>query len=76
MERAGLAFTSGQLDPRRDRLGEAGYVNRSLQSAITNDLLTRVPAAFRARINDVLLTALVLAVAAWSEQDGKGAEQR
>jgi amino acid adenylation domain-containing protein/non-ribosomal peptide synthase protein (TIGR01720 family) len=72
MERAGLAFTSGQLDPRRDRLGEAGYVNRSLQSAITNDLLTRVPAAFRARINDVLLTALVLAVAAWSEQDGKG----
>jgi amino acid adenylation domain-containing protein/non-ribosomal peptide synthase protein (TIGR01720 family) len=63
--RAGLTITSGQLDPRRDRLGEAGYVNSSLHSAIASDLLTRVPAAFRARINDVLLTALVLAVAVW-----------
>ncbi|MBJ3777493.1 non-ribosomal peptide synthetase [Acuticoccus mangrovi] len=70
--RAGLTFTSGQPDPRRDRLGDAGYVNRSLPSAVTGDLLTRVPAAFRARINDVLLTALVLAVAVWCERAGKG----
>lgn len=72
MGRAGLMIASGRLDPRRDRLEDAGYVNRSLQSAITGDLLTRVPAAFRARINDVLLTALVLAVAVWCERAGKG----
>ncbi|WP_334150927.1 amino acid adenylation domain-containing protein [Hyphomicrobium sp.] len=72
VESAGLAFTSDRLDPRRDRVGEAGYINRSLPSATTGELLTRVPSVFRARINDVLLTALVLAVAAWSKRSGKG----
>ncbi|MFK2889521.1 condensation domain-containing protein, partial [Dyella flagellata] len=34
------------------------------------ELLTRVPAIFQARINDVLLTALTVAVLAWRRQRG------
>ncbi|WP_203226074.1 non-ribosomal peptide synthetase [Novosphingobium pentaromativorans] len=70
--RAGLTLTSDRLDPQQDLLGDAGYISRSLDSGMTSDLLTRVPSTFRARINDVLLTALVLAVTAWSESAGRG----
>ncbi|WP_266156573.1 non-ribosomal peptide synthetase [Dyella silvatica] len=41
-----------------------------LPSAITSDLLTRVPTLFNARINEVLLTAFALALSHWRQQRG------
>ena len=40
---------------------------------MTGPLLTRVPAAFHGGINDVLLTGLVVAIAAWRRRRGRGA---
>jgi amino acid adenylation domain-containing protein/non-ribosomal peptide synthase protein (TIGR01720 family) len=59
--------TAGRLDHRRDRMETARYVERTLPPELTTRLLAQVPAAFRARINDVLLTALTLALARWRE---------
>ncbi|MFL6244609.1 MAG: amino acid adenylation domain-containing protein [Thermoanaerobaculia bacterium] len=46
------------LDPQRDTFATADSLTIELPAALTNALLTTVPAAFHARINDVLLTAL------------------
>ena len=59
--RVAPALVTGTFDPA----GGAGHIERTLATEITAALLTTVPAAFHARINDVLLTALVLATAAW-----------
>ena len=40
------------------RLGTAGHLTLTLPAAVTDALLTRVPAAFHGGINDVLLTGL------------------
>src|SRR5262249_1697317 len=48
-----------------------------LPAEITGPLLTTVPAAFHGRVNDVLLTGLAVAVAAWRRRrgaQGKGAK--
>ena len=60
-----LRLTDAPLDPARDRHGTARHLRLTLRPSVTAPLLTHVPAAFHARINDVLLTALGLAVAAW-----------
>ena len=60
--------TTGRLDRRRDRMETARYVERTLPPELTTRLLAEVPAAFRARINDVLLTALALALTSWRER--------
>ena len=44
-----------------------------LPAAETRQLLAEVPAAYHSRINDVLLTALALAVARWRELRGEAA---
>jgi hypothetical protein len=44
-----------------------------LPSAVTDALLTRVPAAFHGGIDDVLLTGLALAVADWCRRHVQGA---
>src|SRR5258708_38070542 len=44
----------------------------TLSADITAPLLTTVPAAFHGRINDVLLTALVVAVAGWRRRRTPG----
>nr|BFE29896.1 hypothetical protein GCM10010200_021470 [Actinomadura rugatobispora] len=63
------------LDPRRDTVAAGmNHVARTVPVQITRDLLTRVPAAFHAGIDDVLLTALVLAVAEWRQGRGRDAE--
>src|SRR6185369_7892277 len=54
-----------RLDPARDTLGTAGHLTLMLPAAVTDALLTRVPAAFHGGIDDVLLTGLTLAVADW-----------
>ena len=51
--------------PRATRLGTAGHLRLTLPAAVTEALLTRVPAAFHGGIDDVLLTGLALAVADW-----------
>ncbi|GLZ39389.1 non-ribosomal peptide synthase/polyketide synthase [Actinokineospora sp. NBRC 105648] len=57
--------SSARLDPVRDTQATAGHLTLRLPVATTRALLTTVPSAFHAEINDVLLTAFLLAVADW-----------
>ena len=54
---------------RRTRKGRRAPRSVSLDAAETQALLQRAPAAYRTQINDVLLTALALALRAWSGRD-------
>ena len=65
-----LSLVDGALDPARDVAGTAGHLTLTLPAAVTEALLTRVPAAFHGGINDVLLTGLALAVADWCRRHG------
>src|SRR5262249_45436040 len=60
----------GGLDPNREVAATARHVECTLPTEATAALLTHVPAAFHARINDVLLSALMLAAANW--RGGRG----
>ncbi|MFC7546918.1 amino acid adenylation domain-containing protein [Plantactinospora sp. GCM10030261] len=53
------------LDPARDTYATARRHTVQLDSDLAARLLTDVPQAFHARVDDVLLTALALAVAGW-----------
>ncbi|MFJ6592846.1 amino acid adenylation domain-containing protein, partial [Streptomyces violaceusniger] len=53
------------LDPSQDMNHTMGGLWQILPPELTGPVLTKVPAAFNAGINDVLLTALALAVAQW-----------
>ncbi len=54
-------------DPRGDNLvGSAQTVSITFSRELTEALLRQVPAAYQTQINDVLLTALLQAYAAWS----------
>ncbi|MGW7040622.1 amino acid adenylation domain-containing protein, partial [Streptomyces zaomyceticus] len=53
------------LDPGRDTYGTAEHLTVTLPEEVTELLLTRVPAAFKAEVNDVLLAAFALAWARW-----------
>jgi non-ribosomal peptide synthase protein (TIGR01720 family) len=53
------------LDPALDTVGTEQHLSLTLPPARTAPLLSRVPAAFGATVNDVMLTALALAVADW-----------
>ncbi|WP_329618540.1 non-ribosomal peptide synthetase [Streptomyces sp. S465] len=66
------ALTDRPLDPARDTLATAGHLTLRLPAEVTEPLLGRVPAAFRAQVDDVLLTALALAVAGWRRRHGRG----
>jgi len=62
---AGRPWADGlALDPARDRIATAGQLRRELPEAVTEKLLTVLPAAYFAGVNDVLLTALALAATA------------
>ena len=61
------------LDPDRDKVVTARHLTLTLPAAVTEPLLTTVAAAFHSRINDVLLTALVLGVADWRRRHGRSA---
>jgi amino acid adenylation domain-containing protein/non-ribosomal peptide synthase protein (TIGR01720 family) len=62
----------GALDRRRDLVGTARQLTVTLPVATTRPLLTTVPAAFHGRVNDVLLTGLVLAIARWRRRRDAG----
>ncbi|GAA4058582.1 amino acid adenylation domain-containing protein [Actinomadura miaoliensis] len=59
------------LDPAADTFGTARHLTVDLPADVTAPLLTDVPAAFHGRVNDVLLTALALAVAGWRRDRGR-----
>ncbi|MFJ2652077.1 amino acid adenylation domain-containing protein, partial [Streptomyces sp. NPDC087420] len=58
-------LTEQPVDPTRDLVATVRRVSVTVPSEVTSALLTAVPAAFRAGIDDVLLTALGAAVAEW-----------
>ncbi|MFH9850990.1 amino acid adenylation domain-containing protein, partial [Streptomyces sp. NPDC017246] len=58
------------LDPARDTHATSGRIETTLPSDITEAVLTRVPAAFHAEVNDVLLTAFTLAWTRWRAGGG------
>ncbi|MDR6977742.1 amino acid adenylation domain-containing protein/non-ribosomal peptide synthase protein (TIGR01720 family) [Streptomyces sp. 3330] len=53
------------LDPARDTVATTRHLSLTLPADVTGPLLSRVPAAFGATVNDVLLTAFALAVGDW-----------
>ncbi|MFJ9695833.1 amino acid adenylation domain-containing protein [Kitasatospora sp. NPDC101183] len=54
-----------RVDPAKDVKATAGTLRAELPPEVTDLLLTTVPATLRAEINDVLLTALAIAVDEW-----------
>ncbi|MFI6642963.1 amino acid adenylation domain-containing protein [Streptomyces sp. NPDC050504] len=62
LEGGGELLPGARLDPVRDVAGTRGEVPRVLPADVTAPLLSTVPAALGAGVNDVLLTALALAV--------------
>ncbi|MDX2548094.1 non-ribosomal peptide synthetase [Streptomyces sp. WI04-05B] len=58
------------LDPARDTAGTVRNLELRLPAEITGPLLSAVPSAFTANVNDVLLTGLGLAVADWRRRHG------
>ncbi|WP_405461332.1 amino acid adenylation domain-containing protein [Streptomyces sp. NBC_00101] len=62
------------LDPRTDTAGRTRTLVTRLPASRTAPLLTTVPAAFHAGVDDVLLTGLALAVSSWraARADGSG----
>jgi amino acid adenylation domain-containing protein/non-ribosomal peptide synthase protein (TIGR01720 family) len=64
---------SRQLIPGRDTISSAHQIALTLPPEATAPLLNRVAGAFHARINDVLLTGLVLSILKWRRDRGDGA---
>ncbi|WNE94150.1 amino acid adenylation domain-containing protein [Streptomyces luomodiensis] len=58
------------LDPARDTTATAGRISLTLPTGVTEAVLTQVPAAFNAEVNDVLLTAFTLAWERWRRNPG------
>ncbi|MGY5124147.1 amino acid adenylation domain-containing protein [Streptomyces nigrescens] len=58
------------LDPRTDTAETVRHLTLSLPPARLEPLLTTVPAAFHANVNDVLLTGFALAVLEWRRRRG------
>ncbi|MYS59635.1 non-ribosomal peptide synthetase [Streptomyces sp. SID5468] len=61
------------LDPRRDTVGTVRDLTLTLPSERVEPLLTTVPAAFSAGVNDVLVTAFALALDEWRRRRGRPA---
>ncbi|WP_176735225.1 non-ribosomal peptide synthetase [Streptomyces sp. EN27] len=61
------------LDPARDTFATADRLSLTLATEVTEAVLTSVPTAFHAGVNDVLLTAFALAADGWrGTGDGAG----
>ncbi|OZM72250.1 hypothetical protein CFN78_14595 [Amycolatopsis antarctica] len=63
------------LDPRRDTVGSSRTLSVSLPAENTRALLTTLPAAYHAGVNDILLTGLALAIAEWRRTRGIGRDE-
>ncbi|GAA4063690.1 amino acid adenylation domain-containing protein [Actinomadura miaoliensis] len=62
------------LDPSRDLVSAMRRVDASVPADVTDALLTRVPAAFHAGVDDVLLAALAAALVEWRRGHGGAAD--
>ncbi|MFB9894145.1 condensation domain-containing protein, partial [Planobispora takensis] len=62
----GNGDTGVGLDPGTDTFGTQRHLTVELPAEVTEPLLTRLPAAYHGRVNDVLLAGLALAVARWT----------
>ncbi|WP_309500775.1 condensation domain-containing protein, partial [Streptomyces shenzhenensis] len=69
----GTSLSGRPLDPTADVYATARERTLALPAEVTAPLLTRVPETLRASIDEILLTALVLAVAHWRDA-GNGEE--
>ena len=65
-------LTDQELEAERDTFATARHLRLMLPAGVTTALLTTVPAGFHGRVNDVLLTALVIAVAGWRRRRAHG----
>ncbi|MFJ4851778.1 MULTISPECIES: amino acid adenylation domain-containing protein, partial [unclassified Streptomyces] len=63
-------LTDHALDPSRDTVSTARSLELVLPADVVTPLLTTLPAAFHAHINDVLLTALSTALNNWAHHRG------
>ncbi|THC44765.1 non-ribosomal peptide synthetase [Streptomyces sp. A1499] len=63
-------LVAGELDPERDVTGTEGRLSVTLSAEDCAPLLAEAPAALRSSIQDVLLTALGLAVRRWRSRPG------
>ncbi|WP_414945573.1 amino acid adenylation domain-containing protein, partial [Amycolatopsis sp. cmx-11-32] len=63
------ALTRRPLNPAKDVHSTARHLRLRLPVETTGPVLTTVPAAFNAGVNDVLLTALALAVRQWRRRN-------
>ncbi|WP_328838904.1 non-ribosomal peptide synthetase [Streptomyces europaeiscabiei] len=62
---------SRPLDPEADTRSTLDHLSVRLPVAVTEALLTKIPAAFHGGVNDGLLAALALAVAKWRRGRGQ-----
>jgi len=68
-----LKLGDRRLDPAVDVAARARSLSLTLPPEVTEPLLTSVPAAYHAGVDDALLTGLALAVAKWRrDRGGKG----
>ncbi|WP_405389998.1 amino acid adenylation domain-containing protein [Streptomyces sp. NBC_01102] len=68
-----VPVTAETRDPGVDTMGTQEALVLTLPESVTEPLLTKVPAAVRGGIEDVLLTGFALAVADWRRRRGLGA---
>src|SRR5262249_43871459 len=71
LEEAAPLPPAGRLAPRLDVVATERHLSFTLPADRTAPLLGRVPAAFTATVNDVMLAALALAVADWRRRAGR-----
>ncbi|MEV0373868.1 amino acid adenylation domain-containing protein [Streptomyces sp. NPDC050636] len=69
-------LTNRPLDAARDTVGTLRHVTRTLPARQTAPLLADAPATHGTGVNEVLLSALALAVAAWRTRRGATGEDR
>ncbi|MEO3755457.1 amino acid adenylation domain-containing protein [Streptomyces sp. B6B3] len=65
-------LTAHPLDRDRDLGTTVRRVSTTVPTEVTSALLTDVPAAFHAGVEDVLLAGLTTALAEWTDQDASG----
>ncbi|MFE3492131.1 amino acid adenylation domain-containing protein [Streptomyces sp. NPDC059175] len=70
VESAAAPFGRRPLDPAVDTYATSGSLRLELPAEATTALLTDVPAAYHGEVNDVLLTALAVAVTEWRRRIG------
>jgi non-ribosomal peptide synthase protein (TIGR01720 family) len=70
-----MSIADAPLDPVRDTVRDAGTLTRGLGPDLAEPLLGKVPGMFNCGVNDILLTALALAVQRVFGTGGTGGER-